>query len=86
MIYEILQKIKVPVAKHFFVYRDDLHLSRIESKSFGKNIEQKESSPEAKGPTLLRSYYEKQAPRREYYSVDEHEEDDFIFLRRGGQV
>lgn len=29
VIYEILQKIKVPVAKHFFVYRDDLHLSRI---------------------------------------------------------
>ena len=36
VIYEILQKIKVPVAQHYFVYRDENHVSRIESKSYGK--------------------------------------------------
>lgn len=30
VIYDILDKIKVPVARHYFVYRDEEHLKTIE--------------------------------------------------------
>ena len=35
VIYDILEKLKVPVAKHYYVYTDDKHHEKIEKKAFG---------------------------------------------------
>lgn len=36
VIYDILRKIKVPVAKHYFVFRDKKYIDTIEQKEYGK--------------------------------------------------
>lgn len=38
VIYDILKKIKVPVAKHYFVFRDKNYIDEIERKGLGKVI------------------------------------------------
>lgn len=40
IIYEILTKLKVPVAKHYFAMRDPTYLSKIEEKCFGRVVEE----------------------------------------------
>jgi inositol hexakisphosphate/diphosphoinositol-pentakisphosphate kinase len=36
VIYDILKRIKVPVAKHYYVFRDQQYIDEIEQKGFGK--------------------------------------------------
>lgn len=38
VIYDILKKIKVPVAKHYYVFRDQKYIDEIEEKGFGKVV------------------------------------------------
>ena len=38
VIYDILKKIKVPVAKHYFVFRDKNYIEEIERKGFGRVV------------------------------------------------
>ena len=39
-VYDILEKIKVPVAKHYYVFRDDKHIKNIEEKCFGNMFDE----------------------------------------------
>lgn len=43
VVYDLLKKIKVPVAKHFYIFRDKNYLNDIEARGHGKVIA--DSSP-----------------------------------------
>lgn len=43
VVYDILKRIKVPVAKHYFLFRDNNYLDAIETRGNGKIIPDPES-------------------------------------------
>ena len=43
VIYDILKKIKVPVAKHYFVFRDKKYIETLEQKGYGKVVAEPEN-------------------------------------------
>lgn len=38
VVYDILKRIKVPVAKHYFIFRDHDYLDQIERRGNGKSV------------------------------------------------
>lgn len=53
VVYDILRKIKVPVAKHYFIFRDQNYLEQIERRGNGRYVDDP-LSPEEEKPTTER--------------------------------